>query len=284
MAVFTNQATVTYNGNVANSNITVGEIVDVLTVTKTAVDDTYRADGTVTYAISLVNSGAADLNALTLTDGLGAYAFGSGTVTPLTYVPGTLTYFVNGAEQTLAEPNAVDPLTLTGVRVPAGGNAMILYEAVPNRFAPFSQGGNINNTVTVSGAGLTEPLTAAAVVGAEEGAVLTISKSLAPAVVQENGQITYTFTIQNSGNAALTETDDAVLRDVFDPVLNITSVTYNGAPWSSPADYTYDQMTGAFASAAGALTVPAATFTQDAVTGEQTVTPGVSTLIITGTV
>ena len=32
MATFTNQATLTYNGNVASSNITTGEIVDVLTV------------------------------------------------------------------------------------------------------------------------------------------------------------------------------------------------------------------------------------------------------------
>ena len=37
MAVFTNQATLTYNGNVINSNITTGEILEVLSATKTAV-------------------------------------------------------------------------------------------------------------------------------------------------------------------------------------------------------------------------------------------------------
>ncbi len=37
MAVFTNQATLTYNGVSTNSNIAFGEILDVLAVTKTSV-------------------------------------------------------------------------------------------------------------------------------------------------------------------------------------------------------------------------------------------------------
>ncbi len=47
--------------------------------------------------------------------------------------------------------------------------------------------------------------------------------------------------------------------------------------------YTYDAVTGAFATVVGALTVPAATFTQDAATGVFTVDPGTSELVITGT-
>jgi len=37
MATFFNQATLTYNNNVINSNITSGEIQEVLSITKTAV-------------------------------------------------------------------------------------------------------------------------------------------------------------------------------------------------------------------------------------------------------
>ena len=40
MALFTNQATLTYNDNVINSNIVTGEIVQVLTVTKNALSNT----------------------------------------------------------------------------------------------------------------------------------------------------------------------------------------------------------------------------------------------------
>ena len=42
--------------------------------------------------------------------------------------------------------------------------------------------------------------------------------------------------------------------------------------------------TGTFATQEGQITVPAATFTQDATTGEWTVTPGAGTLTVTGTI
>ena len=41
MATFFNQATLSYSGGVVNSNITSGEIVEVLSVTKTAVGGEY---------------------------------------------------------------------------------------------------------------------------------------------------------------------------------------------------------------------------------------------------
>ena len=44
MANFYNQATLAYNGKTVNSNITIGEIVEKITVTKTAVLDRYYAD------------------------------------------------------------------------------------------------------------------------------------------------------------------------------------------------------------------------------------------------
>ena len=45
MATFTNQARLTYTGGSAASNITVGELVQVLTAAKTAVVPAYRRDG-----------------------------------------------------------------------------------------------------------------------------------------------------------------------------------------------------------------------------------------------
>ena len=43
MATITNQAALSYNGITTLSNIAVGELVEVLTVTKTAADETYTA-------------------------------------------------------------------------------------------------------------------------------------------------------------------------------------------------------------------------------------------------
>lgn len=72
MATFTNQATLTYNGGTASSNITTGELLEVLTATKTAVVPTYRSGRPITYLITLVNAGTADLTGLTVADDLGA--------------------------------------------------------------------------------------------------------------------------------------------------------------------------------------------------------------------
>ena len=46
-------------------------------------------------------------------------------------------------------------------------------------------------------------------------------------------------------------------------------------------NYTYDETTGAFATVAGQITVPAATFTQNA-DGSYTTNPGVTVLTVTG--
>ena len=57
MARFTNQAQLKYGNAVTNSNIAVGEILEVLSASKTAVRDTYGQNDSVTYLIALVNSG-----------------------------------------------------------------------------------------------------------------------------------------------------------------------------------------------------------------------------------
>ncbi len=284
MAVFYNQATLSYNGGVANSNIVSGEIIGTLTAEKTAIGGSYTAGDEVTYVISLVNSGATSFADLTVTDDLGAYGLGTITAVPLDYVEGSIRYFVNGALQPAPTVTAGPPLAVTGVNVPAGGNVIIIYDARVNGFASPELEGSITNTVTVTGGGLGTPVTASETISAEPAARLSITKSLSPTTVQENGEITYTFIIQNSGSVPVTEADAAVISDLFDPVLDITSVTFNGANWTEPTNYSYDETTGQFATVAGQVTVPAATFAQNEETGLWTTTPGVSTLVVTGTV
>lgn len=129
MATFTNQATLSYNGGSTNSNIITGEIVDVLTASKTAVVDTYRTPDKITYVVSLVNTGTLALTNLTLTDNLGAYTVGANTIYPLNYIAGSVRYYTNGTLSTPPAVTAGPPLAITGISVPAGGNATIIYEA-----------------------------------------------------------------------------------------------------------------------------------------------------------
>ena len=64
MATFTNQATLTYNGGTVNSNIVTGELVQVLTASKTAAAESYRTGDLVTYVAQLRSTGAAALTGL----------------------------------------------------------------------------------------------------------------------------------------------------------------------------------------------------------------------------
>ena len=213
MARFTNQAQLRYGNAVTNSNVAVGEILEVLSATKTAVKTTYGQNDTVTYIISIVNSGATALN----------------------------------------------------------------------EFAPFATGSDVVNTARITGGGIT-PITISETIAAESTPILNITKSVSPVPVTENGILTYTFLIQNMGSAPAAVTTGATITDTFNPILSGLTVTFNGTAWTAPTNYTYNETTGLFATAAGQITVPAATFTQDPETGAWVTTPGVSTLVVTGTI
>ena len=284
MAIFTNQATLTYNGNTTNSNIAYGEILDVLAATKTAVEGSYTPGELVTYVVTLRNTGVAPLNGLTVTDDLGGYLLNGATVYPLTYEDGSVTLFVDGVPQAAPVVTAGPPLVVSGINIPGNGDAVLVYQARANAFADPAEGGTIVNTVTVTGDGLSTPITATETVTAATGPQLTITKSITPTQVVDNQRVTYTFVIQNTGNQPVVATDDAAITDLFDPILADLVVTFNGTPWTQGAQYTYNQATGLFATAPGQITVPAATYTQDPITGAYTVNPGVATLVVTGTI
>ncbi len=283
MAAFYNQATLQLGNVTVESNVVTGEIVSELTAYKSAVNETYQQGSVITYTVSLINAGTSAYADLTLTDDLGAYALASGlTVTPLTYVEGTLQYYVNGILHPTPQIAAESPLTITGVDVPANGNALLLYQAVTNEYAPLTAGSTIENTVTDSGARITEDITASAVISAQTGPVVSIAKAVNPATVTENGQITYIFDLENTGIAAVE--GGAVLTDQFSPILSDLQVTCNGTAWTQGTQYTYDTATGLFTTLADQITIPAGTVSQDPDTGAWTVTPGTSRLVITGTV
>ena len=284
MAIFSNQATLTYNGSSTNSNIAYGEILDVLVATKTAVEGDYTPGGLVTYVVTLRNTGTSALAGLSVQDDLGGYPFGGGTVYPLTYEPGSVAQFTNGVPQAAPAVDAGPPLLISGITVPAGGDVVIVYQARANGYADPTAEGVIINTVTVTGDGLSAPITATETVTADVAPLLTISKSITPAQVVDNDRVTYTFVIQNSGNQAVVATDNAAITDTFDPKLTGLVVTFNGAPWTQGVQYNYDETTGLFSTVPGQIVVPAATYTQDPVTGLYTVNPGIATLIVTGTI
>ena len=284
MAIFTNQATLTYNGSSTNSNIAFGEILDVLVATKTAVEGSYTPGQLVTYVVTLRNTGIAPLTGLVVTDNLGGYDFNGTTVYPLTYEDGSVALFTDGVPQAVPTVVAGPPLVFSDITVPAGGDVVIVYQAQANAFANPAVGGTIDNTVTVTGDGLSAPITATETVDAAAEPILTISKSITPSQVVDNDRVTYTFVIQNSGNLAVVATDNAAITDTFNPILTALTVTFDGAAWTQGVQYNYNEATGLFTTVPGQILVPAATYAQDPVTGAYTATPGIATLVVNGTI
>ena len=284
MAQFTNQAQLSYNNATINSNVAVGEILEVLSAAKTAVSGTYVPGGDVTYVISAVNAGATPVGGITVTDNLGAYAFGDTTLYPLTYKDGSVKLYINGVLQAAPVTEAGPPLVFSGITMPANSNMVLVYEANVNTYAPLSEGDSIVNTATVTGAGISTPLTVSETVTPVAEPVLTITKGISPVPVAENGTVTYTFIIRNSGNAPADAAANVTLTDTFSPILTDLTVLLDGVALSEGSGYTYAVTDGDFATVPGVITVPAATYTQDPETGVWAVTPGVTTLTVSGTV
>jgi uncharacterized repeat protein (TIGR01451 family) len=283
MATFTNRATLSYGGRTVDSNTVTGTFLQTLSIIKTALSGTYAAGDTVTYVVTLSNAGATPLNGLTLTDNLGAFDFNGTTLYPLAPVAGAILYYVDGVLQPALTPVQTQPLVLQGITVPAGGNAIIVYETEVTDVAALDVDAGITNTATVSGCGLLEPLSDSATVTTADAPLLTITKALSPVAVPENGTLTYTFVMQNFGNTGAVATDDVVVTDNFDPILENLTVTLDGTVLAEGTGYTYNAATGAFSSAPSVITVPAATFVRND-DGTIAVTPGEAVLTVSGTI
>ena len=165
MATFNNTATLSYNGQVTNSNVVTGEIVDAISATKTILDSTYSAGDTLTYVISIINSASTPITGISVTDNLGAYTTQAGaTVYPLDYVDGTVRLYSDGVPATAPAVTQGPPVVFSGITVPANGNVILIYEASVNAFAPISEGATITNEASVAGASISIPVTATATI------------------------------------------------------------------------------------------------------------------------
>ena len=283
MAQFTNQAQLTYGNVVTNSNVAVGEILEALSITKTAVRDFYSFGDSVAYVINIINSSSTPLSGLSVSDDLGTYTIGSTSVTPLEYIDGSAKYFIDGVLQPSVSVNVGTDLVFSQISVPANGNTAIVYEASVNQFAPLDPTGEITNTATLSGAGIT-PIQAIETISASVAPNVSITKSISPVPVSPNGVVTYTFSLENTGNTELTEVDNAVITDTFDPVLSNISVSFNGVEWAEGTNYTYNEATGEFATIPGQIVIGAGSYVQDPVTGVWTLTPATANLTVTGNI
>lgn len=281
MAIITNQANLTYTYGTTTasvlSNVATTEMNAALSAAKRVLDESYRLGSDLTYILSFENGGGSAITNLPVLDNLGAYTPEGATapVQPLTYT-GPAALYIDGVFSSELSPTVQDGGVLFTIpEIPAGSNALLVYQATVNGFAPLTLGSEIENTASI---GTTDPQTVSATVPAASYADVSITKEMAPDPVSTGDTMTVTFTIENRGNA---EATDLVITDDFPLALSDVSVTVNGAPIS---DFTFENSTLTLpAGTQTTLSVPAATFTQDE-TGAVTVVPGRLTVVMTGTI
>jgi len=271
-----------YNGQTgtAVSNIATAVLQDPLSISKNSVSDTYRAGGEITYALSVTNSGSTSLSNVTVVDDLGTYTVGSTSVTPLTFVSPAILYVDGVYSGTLTPTIETDKITFLIPTLGAGANAIIIYNVSVNDGALLESGSVITNTASVTADGISAPATDENTVTVEDYAAVEITKSMTPSAVVDDSTITYNFTIYNYGN---TEATDIVLTDNFNPAPTNITVTVDGEI-VDPSDYTYENNTLTLPTGTDlSLSLPAATSTQNPVTGEVTITPSTLNITVTGT-
>ena len=280
----TNQANLTFTygteTGTATSNIATATLLDPIFLEKTSVGSTYRAGDRITYVLSLQNNGNATLSNITLTDNLGAYTQGTVTLRPLTF-DNNASLYINGVYSAPIEGVVNGNVTFTIPTLAPGANALVIYNAIVNDFAPLAPDSTIVNTATVTAAGITTPVSESNTITVEDYADIRMQKEMSPDPISDGDTITYTFTIRNYGNIDAT---DVVLTDAFNPAPSSITVTANGTPVAA-TNYTYNAgLLTLPTGTAFSLTVPAATVTEDPVTGERIVSPGTLVITVSGVI
>ena len=287
MATIENFATVRYTSNgtalTRVSNVAEIGLSSSVVFTKVPLGTEYEGDGTITYILSITNTSSAPLTALTITDNLGTFTDGALTLTPLTYV-GPAVLLVDGQDvsaQLTVDASNPASLVFTIPALAANTTANIVYKVAVNEFAPLNAQATIVNNATLTTDAACADGEASATVTVVLAADVSVVKQMCPNPVICGDTVTYTIRIYNYGNVPA---EDVQLVDAFDPAPTNISVYRNGVLLTGTA-YTYVGGVLTVPPTGGTLdTVPAATFTRDATTGEVIVTPGIVEYVITGTI
>lgn len=278
--ILNNSATLTYNSgdNTASaaSNVVSTSLLDSysLTAQKVSANDSFRPSENITYLVTVTNTGTQPLFDVEITDDLG------GTGVPLAYVENSA-LVIDGGVVTSVTPASTNPLIIPLVNaLQSGESVTVVYVAQVS--AVLEDGiDEITNTATASanrqsGTGpvvTSEPVSVT--IFREDFAQVDIVKSVDKAVISSGDTLTYTFTIENSGNIPAT---NVVITDTLPEGFEITSIeseTDGVTTVYDATDYTVDaNNTLVLPVGAKTITVPARDENSN----------GVTTVTITGTV
>ena len=285
MPTIENFATVRYtSGGVPAttvSNIAQIDLASSVTFDKRTVGSTYSEGDLVTYIMTVSNTSSNPLNTVSITDDLGTFTSQTGEITPLTFV-GPAILLVDGQDVSAnltTDSTQTSQVVFSIPALAAGATANIIYTARVNEFAPLELDSTIVNNATLTTDSDCADGNASATVTVAPEADVSIFKQMSPNPVVCGDTVTYTIRLYNYGNI---DAENVQLIDVFDPIPTNITVSRNGVLLDATA-YLYENGTLTVPPTA-TDTIPAASFTRDATTGEVVVTPGTVEYVITGVI
>ena len=279
--ILNNFATLTYNSGedteAATSNVVSTNLLESAGVSaeKFTANSTWRPGENLTYFVTVTNTGTEPIENVTVTDDLGGE-----TDTPMFYVQGSARV-IAGIEVTEVTPTDTNPLVIpVADTLLPGESVIVLYVARVN--ATIEDDVNsITNTATAQGEGTAcgggdATDESSVTLPREDFAQVNLLKAVDKAVISCGDTLTYTFSIENSGNIPAT---NVVITDTLPEGFVITSVqsvtngvttVYDEGDYTVSADNTLILPTGAGVT----ITVPARTDAGN----------GLTTVIVTGIV
>lgn len=263
--ILNNSATLTYNSGTdtgtAVSNVVSTNLLDSfsLAVQKFTANDSWRPGENITYLVTVTNTGTQPLNAVEITDDSG----GAGEL--LSYVENSARLIRNG-EVVQVTPTDTSPLTIPLAEVLQSGESITVLYVSQVSAAVGDAVQEITNTVQALARRGAEGVVVeseldSVTIPREDFAQIDITKSVDKAVISSGDTLTYTFTIENSGNIPAT---NVVITDTLPEGFEITSIqsetdgvvtVYDEGDYTVSADNTLILPTGD----AVTITVPART-------------------------
>ncbi len=279
--ILNNSATLTYNSGTdtgtAASNVVSTNLLDSYSITaeKYTANNDWRPGENITYLVTITNTGTQPLYAVEVIDDLG------GTPTLTNYLTGSA-LIVNDSSVTEVTPTDVNPLTIPVVAVLQPGESVTVVYVTRVNGTIGDNVDSITNTATVqarqdsaTGEIFTADPAPSVTIPRADFAEVSIVKAVDKTTVISGDTLTYTFTIENTGNIPAT---NVVITDVLPEGFTITSIVFQSEGITTvygPDDYTVG--------ADNTLILPTGTLTLT-VPASSASGAGVTVVTITGTV